>query len=109
MDRVNRDDSTFTQTAKRADDYRSARCKSNRTIEFHGRFFILLAYPGNAERGGSLAVRFTARYDIHLTVPGMQNGNGQAGGTSKAKKSNAFARLDARYAQASETNDSSTE
>ena len=85
MDCVNRRYSTLTQTGEGADDNLSAGRKGNSPIQFHGWSVIFLADPGRAQGDGPFAMGGASGRNIDLAIPGLQNGNREAGGAAKAK------------------------
>ncbi len=100
---------SLTQTSQRTYHNFSAGSERDGTVEVDRRFLVFFANPGGTERARQGSMRFASSHNIDFTVPGLQNGNRQARGASKTKKSNPLSPLHARNPQAAKANDARTQ
>src|SRR5580700_1509087 len=109
MDRVDRDDASFSQAGERRDHDVSAGRKRHSAIEFDRRLVGFTAHPGCSQTGSQLTMGSATRRDVDLAAPGMQNRNRQMRRCAKSEQSNAVARLNAGYSQTAKPNDAGAE
>src|SRR6266851_2363409 len=109
VDGVDGDYASLAEAGEGGDDDGSAGREGDGTIEFNRGLFALLADPGCAEGGSLLAMALTAGGDVDLAVPGLKDGDGEAGGGAEAEESDAFTRFHAGDTQAAEADDAGAE
>src|SRR5579875_1632154 len=109
MNRVDRDDTAFAQTAEGRKDNIAAGRERDRPIKLLRRFFRFCSHPGCAERLCQLSMRFAAGRDIDLAIPVLKDCDGEMSGGAEAEESNSISVFDASDANTAKTDDARTE
>ena len=93
MDRVDRDDSTFTKAAERRDHHVTTGREGNRAVKFAGWLVGFSANPLRAEGLRQLLVLLSARRDINITLPRVQDIDGKMRRRAEAEEPDPLALL----------------
>src|ERR1700733_6483947 len=109
MDGVDRDHSTFSQTAERSDHNIATGSEGHSAVKFHGRFIRFAAHPHRSQRLRQLPVARSARGYVHFAIPGPQYGDCQMSRSAKAKQPHPVATLYARNPETAKTNNPRTQ
>jgi hypothetical protein len=109
VDGVDGDHAAFAQAGKGGNDDVAAGGEGDGAVEFFWRTVIFCADPSCTERSGEFAVGFAARGNVNLTIPGLQDGDGEMGGGAESEESDAVSFLDAGNAKAAEADNSGAE